>query len=198
MSTDFRANPFISVFRLLDVTAVAVSFLVSFAATSGSFTWLDFADLLVMRIKVGNIVVFAGYLLLCAAIFSALGFYRSHRLSSWKQRICEKSLAVAVITAIFLLLNQLFRISFVTTDFLFLYCLLTLSSLVSSHEIALQVLRLARLRGRNLRHVIIIGEEPDATALAHRISQETRFGYRVLRIIDAREIGDDGGIVGDI
>ena len=51
------------------------------------------------------------------------------------------------------------------------------------HEAALRLLHYARLRGRNLRHVVIVGELQEATALAERFEKESNFGYRVLDII---------------
>jgi FlaA1/EpsC-like NDP-sugar epimerase len=44
-----------------------------------------------------------------------------------------------------------------------------------------------RLRGRNLRSLVIVGEGSDAAALADRIEKEPALGYRVIQIIDARE-----------
>jgi FlaA1/EpsC-like NDP-sugar epimerase len=65
---------------------------------------------------------------------------------------------------------------------------------VLSHEIGLRVLHVARLRGRNLRNVIIVGEGPDVRDLADRVQREPTLGYRVLCIIDARERAENGWI----
>jgi FlaA1/EpsC-like NDP-sugar epimerase len=197
MSPDFRQKIFMPLTRAVDLTALSVSFLASFAISSGSLTWPDFTHVLVMRIKVVNFVVFAGYLVLCSTIFSACGFYRSHRLSHWRQRLSEMLLATTLVTGLFLVLKQFFYIGFALHKFLPVYWLLTLGALFLSHEIALQLLHLARLRGRNLRNIIIVGEGPAATALAERVMQEVNLGYRVLRIIDVGEIADNDGIRGD-
>jgi FlaA1/EpsC-like NDP-sugar epimerase len=197
MSPSFRHKTLTTMSRLTDLGALSVSFLASFAISSGSSTWPDLAYVLVMRIKLVNLVVFAGYLALCAAIFSACGFYRSHRLSDWKQRLNEVLLATTLITGLFLVLKQLFQIGFALQTFLPLFWLLTLGALFLSHETALQLLHLARLRGRNLRHIIIIGEGSAAATLADRVRQEAGLGYHVLRIIDVREITDNDGIRGD-
>jgi FlaA1/EpsC-like NDP-sugar epimerase len=197
MSPSFRHKTLMTMSRLTDLGAVCVSFLASFAISSGSLTWPDLAHVLAMRIKLVNLVVFAGYLALCSAIFSACGFYRSHRLSDWKQRLNEVLLATTLLTALFLVLKQLFQIGFALHTFLLLYWLLTLGALFLSHETALQLLHLARLRGRNLRNIIIIGEGPAAAALAGHVKQEAGLGYHILRIIDVRESTDNDGIRGD-
>ena len=52
---------------------------------------------------------------------------------------------------------------------------------------AQQFLYYARSRGRNLRSIVIVGEGREAVALAERIESDPAHGYRVLRIIDAKE-----------
>ena len=176
---------------------VCGNFLASLAVSSGSLTWPGLAEVLVIRIKVANFVLFVGYLALCSGVFSACGLYRSHRLSHAKQRLYEIFLAVTFISGALLALKPIFLLTFATNSFLLLFWALNFCTLALSHEIALWLLHLARLHGRNLRHVIIIGEGAHATALADRVSQEGSLGYRVLRIIDARGVTEDGYVAGD-
>jgi FlaA1/EpsC-like NDP-sugar epimerase len=197
MSLYFRNHTSLILTRVCDLVLVCGSFLMSMAISSGSLTWPGLAEVLVIRIKVANLVLFVGYLLLCSTVFAACGLYRSHRLSSSKQRLCEILLAVTLISAALLILRGIFLLIFATNEFLLLFFALTFCAVALSHETALGLLYLARLRGRNLRHVIIVGEGPDATALAARVSQDASLGYRVLQIIDARGTTDDGYIAGD-
>jgi FlaA1/EpsC-like NDP-sugar epimerase len=196
MAPDFRRDALLTTGRVLDLVAVSVTFIVSFAISSGTFTWPDFADVLVMRIKVVNLILFVAYLALCSAIFSACGLYRSHRLSHWRQRLYEIVLAVSLIATVFLVLKYLFDIYFAIATFLPLFWGLTLCALLLSHELALRLLQVARVRGRNLRNVVIVGEGPDVMVLANRLRQEVTLGYQILRIIDAREIEDHGRVDG--
>jgi FlaA1/EpsC-like NDP-sugar epimerase len=183
--------------RILDLVIVCASFLTGLAVSSNSLDWPGFAEVLVIRIKVANILLFVGYLVLCTAVFTACGLYRSHRLSSWKQRLHEILLAVTFVTGAFLVLNQFILLEFATNAFLLLFWLLTVGTLMLSHEITLRLLYVARQQGRNLRHIVIVGEGPYADALAHRIRQEKSLGYRILQIIDTREMAEDGWIAGD-
>ncbi|HET9786629.1 MAG TPA: hypothetical protein VFP47_05830, partial [Pyrinomonadaceae bacterium] len=50
-----------------------------------------------------------------------------------------------------------------------------------------QLLSYFRTRGKNLRSLVIVGEGPEAAALADRIETEASLGYRVVGIIDAKE-----------
>lgn len=197
MALNFRNQALITLIRVFDLLLVCAAFLASLAISSNSLSWPGLAEVLVIRIKVANLVLFVGYLLLCSTVLAACGLYRSHRLSYSKQRLYEILLAVTLITAALLILRGIFLLSFATNEFLLLFFALTFCAIALSHEAALGLLYLARLRGRNLRHVIIVGEGPDATALAARVSQDASLGYRVLRIIDARGTTEDGYIASD-
>jgi FlaA1/EpsC-like NDP-sugar epimerase len=197
MSGGSRHRTFVKANRLCDLGLVSVIFLAALAISSSSFTWPSLAEVLVIRIKVANLLLFAGYLGLCWVVLSACGLYRSHRLSRWPRRLYEMCLAVTVLTGALFLLRRPLDLAFATDTFLLLFWLLTLLVLTLSREISLQVLHLARRRGRNLRHIIIIGEGRDAAALATRIGQETSLGYRVLRVIDAEGMSENGRNVAD-
>jgi FlaA1/EpsC-like NDP-sugar epimerase len=197
MPLDFRNHVLIMLIRVSDLVLLCGTFLASLAISSDSLSWPGLAEVLVIRIKVANFVLFMGYLALCSAIFLACGLYRSHRLSHAPQRLYEIFLAVTFISGALLALKPIFSLEFATNSFLSLFWALNFCGLALTHEPALWLLHLARLRGRNLRNVIIVGEGRDATALAERMSQEGSLGYRVLRIIDARGIAEDGYVAGD-
>jgi FlaA1/EpsC-like NDP-sugar epimerase len=198
MLPSFRRSVLMPLTRMFDLSAVCVVFLVTLAISSGSYSWPGLAEVLIIRIKIGNLLLFMAYIVLCSAIFSACGFYRSHRLSHWHQRLSEILFAVTFITGVLLVLRWTRPLAFATNEFLTMFWLLTFCTLVLSHEIARRLLYLARLRGRNLRNVIIIGEGPDVIALADRVRQEAILGYRILRIIDTRELTANGRVASNI
>jgi FlaA1/EpsC-like NDP-sugar epimerase len=171
--------------RLFDLAAVSLTFLAAFALASGSFTWPSFAEVLVLRIKIVNMLIFGGYLALCSVVFSMCGFYVSHRLRRWTRGAREILLATTLITGVLLVLP--FRMEFATKYFFVAFWLLTFVVLVLARVIGQQVLYFARSRGRNLRRIVVVGEDLEATALADRIEKETTLGYRVVRVITAKE-----------
>jgi len=184
--------------RLLDLAALCAAFFAALAISSGNLTWPGLAGILIIRIALGNLLSMAGYLALCSAVFAACGFYASHRLSHWDRRLSAILLAATMTTGVLATMSSVLQFAFATNTFLLLFWLLSVCALFLSRESVRLLLHLARLRGRNLRNVIIVGEEPDATALALHVRQEAGLGYRVLRIIDARkEATEDGRIAGD-
>ena len=77
---------------------------------------------------------------------------------------------------------------FADKTFFMAFWLLTFTVLILTRLIGQQLLYYARLRGRNLRSIVIVGEGPEAATLADRIEKEPTLGYRVVRIIDAKEV----------
>jgi FlaA1/EpsC-like NDP-sugar epimerase len=188
MSPRFRRDLLIKIIKLLDLAAVCVTFLAALAMSSGSLTWPSFVYVLAIRVKVANLLLFMGYIALCSVVFSACGLYRSHRLSCWNQRLYEMLLVVTLLTGVLLALKWPLHLAFATNAFLLLFWILTLCTLWLLHEFARQLLQLARVRGRNLRNVVIVGEGSEITDLVNRMRQEASLGYRVLRTIDAGEL----------
>jgi FlaA1/EpsC-like NDP-sugar epimerase len=184
--------------RLFDLAAVSLTFLAAFAISAGAFTWPSLAHILGMRIALVNLILFALYLGFCSAVFSSCGFYRSHRLSHRTRRVREIFLAVTLITVMLFVLRGPFDLSFATNSFLLSFWLLIFATLVLSYTVAQRLLYYARSRGRNLRSIIIVGESREATALAEGIENDTTLGYRVLRIIDVKETGDDEQVANSI
>jgi FlaA1/EpsC-like NDP-sugar epimerase len=187
MSQSFRRIALLRAAKLFDVGLVSVTFVGAFAISSGSYTWLSFEEVLVLRIKVVNFFMFGGYLALCSAIMSYCGFYLTHRLSPRTRHLREIFIATTLITVFIWVLKWPFHLQFATNKFFLVFWLLTCPAFVLCHGIGQQFLYGFRSRGRNLRNLVIVGEGTDATALADRIEKQSTLGYRVVRVINAKE-----------
>jgi FlaA1/EpsC-like NDP-sugar epimerase len=185
MSPRFRHLLLQRLARLFDLALVSLTFITAFAISSGTLTWPSLAQVLLVRIKIVNILVFGGYLALCSGIFSLCGFYLSHRLSGWSRRVREAVLATTLITAILVVLP--FRMALATKEFFVCFWMLTVGGLVMSRLCADYILYFLRARGRNLRNLVIVAEGEDAAALAEHIEKEPTLGYRVIRVINPKE-----------
>ena len=185
MSPRFQRIALLRAAKLFDLLAVSSTFIAAFAIAFGSFTWPSFTQVLVLRIKVVNIFIFGGYLTLCSLIFSSCGFYLSHRMSHWSRQVREILLATTLITGVLLVLPL--PMVFATKLFFIAFWLLTVIVLILARMVGRQLLYYARSHRRNLRSIVIVAESPDAGALADRIEKEPSLGYRVVRIIDAKE-----------
>ena len=171
--------------RLFDLLVVSMTFVAAVAISSHYFTWPTLAEFLLLRIKVVNILVYCGYLLVCSAIFSICGFYLSHRLSHWTRQTREIFVATTIITGVLLVLPR--EMKFATKEFLIVFWLINFSVLALTRVVGYHLFYYLRSRGKNLRNLVIVGEGLDAVALADRIERETTLGYRVLRIINTKD-----------
>jgi FlaA1/EpsC-like NDP-sugar epimerase len=185
MSPNSRRIFLLRAARVFDLATVSVTFIAAVAISSHYFTWPSVAEFLLLRIKVMNILVYFGYLIVCSAIFSICGFYLSHRLSLWTKQAREIFVATTLITGVLLLLPR--QMNFATRDFLIVFWLINFCFLALARVLGFHLIYYLRSRGKNLRNLVIVGEGPDAIALANRIQRETTLGYRVLRIINTKD-----------
>ena len=172
MSSNFQRVALQRAARIFDLAVLVATFLAAFVISSGSFSWLSFEQVLVLRIKVVNVFLFFGYLMLCSAILSRCGIYLTHRLSRRTRRLREILMAATLITITIWVLRWPLELDFATDQFLLIFWLLTCAALMLSHWVGQRLLYYARLRGRNLRRIVIVAESPDAAALADRIERE--------------------------
>jgi FlaA1/EpsC-like NDP-sugar epimerase len=185
MQSNFRRIVLLRGIKLFDLAVVTLTFVAAFAIANDTFNWPKFTEVLTLRIKVVNFFIFGGYLIFCSLVFSACGFYRSHRMSLWTRWNREILLATILITGVLLVLPL--RMAFATKYFYLVFWLLTAAFLTLSRIVTQHLLYYLRSRGRNLRNIVIVGEGKDATALAERIEKENTLGYCVVRIINAKE-----------
>jgi FlaA1/EpsC-like NDP-sugar epimerase len=187
MSPNIQRVVFLRTAKLFDLSCVALSFLAALVIASGSYSLLSFADFLTMRIQIFNLLFLIAYVIGCAVTFTSCGFYVSHRLSHWPRRVREIFISVTLITGVLFASRTPFDFDFASNRFLVLFWLFSFAGLLVTRVFGQHLLHRLRLRGRNLRSIVIVGEGSDAAALADRIEKEPALGYRVIQIIDARE-----------
>jgi FlaA1/EpsC-like NDP-sugar epimerase len=188
MSPNFRRVIIQRSAKLLDLWIMGSSFFAALAVTSGSDSVLSFAEVLAIRIKVFNLICFVVFVLVCAATFASCGFYVSHRLSHWRRRAREILIAVSFMTGLLLVLRSPLDFQFANNRFLIAFWTLNFGFLLGTRMLGQQLLYLVRRRGRNLRSIVVVGEGLEAAALADRVEKEPALGYRVVRVIDAKEV----------
>jgi FlaA1/EpsC-like NDP-sugar epimerase len=188
MPSDFRRQVLLFLMKLLDLAAVCGGFVAALAVSTDSVTLSRVSELLMIRVKVSNILLFVAFLGICWAIFTACGMYESHRLSHWPRRLREVLTAVTLATVALIAMRSGIRLAFATNAFLGAFWGLTACAVLLLRESVRLALHFLRRHGRNLRDVIIIAEKPDAIALQQEMATEAGLGYRVLRVINIEDI----------
>jgi|SRR5262249_53511123 len=144
----------------------------------------SFSGFLSMRIKLVNFLVFAIVLLAWHLIYLERGLYESNRLSNTRERMMQELKASGLATASVLFAAVSFKIRMITGPFLILFWAVNSFGLVASRAILRYFLRRIRLKGHNLRNILIVGTNSRALTVAHRLQSKPEWGYRILGFTD--------------
>jgi exopolysaccharide biosynthesis polyprenyl glycosylphosphotransferase len=145
---------------------------------------LPLFDFLSMRVKLWNFAIVAMMIVVWHLVFSMFGFYVSTRLATRRSLITDTVKATTVAVLCFAVAAQLFRIKMATPRFLVLLWVLSSVFVPSARVVIRYLLHAIRRRGRNLRHMLIIGTNSRAMGFASRIEARSEVGYRVLGFVD--------------
>jgi exopolysaccharide biosynthesis polyprenyl glycosylphosphotransferase len=148
-------------------------------------TDMSLGPVLAIRIRVVNFVLFLLLLLLWYAIFSWAGMYRSSRLSSvrWVE-VCRVVQATSLGTIAVICAANVFNIRLVTQPFAVAFWTATTVLYIVERLLLNSLLESMRRRGRNLRHLLIVGTNARACGFARKIEARQELGYRILGFVD--------------
>jgi exopolysaccharide biosynthesis polyprenyl glycosylphosphotransferase len=170
--------------KLFDLAVMVLSFALATVPALGVGLTISMAEFFSMRVKVQNLIIFFGLLILWHVLFSIFGLYASHRMSS---RAAESADVVKATTLGSLGLwgaAALFHIQMASLPFLIVFLVISTGMLVCSRLAMRMVLAQARLHGRNLRNVLIVGTSRRAVEFAGKLQANPQLGYRVIGFAD--------------
>jgi len=137
-----------------------------------------------VRVKLINVLIFCGILLAWHGIFSLCGQYQSQRLARWRSVIANATRATTFASLFLGVAAMVFRITMITPQFLLLFWICASSLVAGSRVLIRGGLELVRVRGRNLRYILILGTNHRAIEFARRLDATPEWGYRVLGFVD--------------
>lgn len=181
---------------LLMLAALCVAILINYAPEAQVPTSQYAIDFLSTRVKVTNAVLGAAMLLAWYLVFNLQGIYRSHRLSRFVEEIREIGRAVFLATLMLLMVAQLGQWRIIT-----LWTAACVGGigfvLVVSMRVLLRLnLRRLRLRGHNIKTLLIVGGGPRARWFANEIGERTDLGYRIIGYVDDETNFNGHGVKG--
>jgi exopolysaccharide biosynthesis polyprenyl glycosylphosphotransferase len=178
-------------YKLFDLLVMIFSFaLATWITFYDQAATFSFGDFLAMRIKVQNFVLFIGLILGWQFIFSAFALYHSKRLSGRKKEITDLLKATTLSALLLYLSAWLFDMSLITPLFLLIFWVSGSLICISSRYILRRILEWLRLKGRNLRFMVIVGSNKRARDFAKRIEAKPELGYRFLGFVDEKWYGN--------
>lgn len=117
-------------------------------------------------------------------LLTGFDLYMSRRLVTRGNEYMSSLFAVVIASAFLALLGALLAQPINDPAFLITFMLVTATLLLPGRLFGRMFLHAARVHGRNLRFVAIVGSGPEAMKLAKKIEDDARMGYRVLGMFD--------------
>ena len=167
-----------------DVLVMVIAFVIGAAIVSYEASSFSFSAFVSMRIKVQNFIVFLGLLGIWHIIFSSYGLYHSRRISSRGSETSDILQATAIGVLISAIVSVFLGISMATPLFLVVFWLAA-SLLTITWRLALRyLLGWLRIKGRNLRFMVIVGTNQRGLSFAREIEEKPEYGYRIIGFVD--------------
>lgn len=141
-------------------------------------------DFLSTRITIANALLCASMLLVWYVVFNLQGIYRSHRLSRFSEELREIGRAVFLASLMLLMMAQIGRWQTITLRAAASVALIGLVLIVFMRLLLRLNLRRLRLRGHNIKKLLIVGGGPRARWFANEVRQRNDLGYRIVGYVD--------------
>lgn len=146
--------------------------------------WARLGRAFELRLTLWNLLLLLALMMVWHAIFAAFGLYSSRRLSSAAAEIRDIVKATSLGTAAVLGADWLIDITPVTPPWLLVFWVLTTST-TAVYRLTLRiVLKRFRVRGRNLRNIVIVGTNARALRFAELVENKPTLGYQIRGFVD--------------
>jgi exopolysaccharide biosynthesis polyprenyl glycosylphosphotransferase len=188
--TSFRRQILLRMFIFYDVAVLGLSLCVAMLSPYAGARF-SLAEALAMRVSVHNVLLIAALLYAWHWIFHLIGLYQSHRLSSRTSEIKDVIKASTLATVLLALLGATLRLRSATPESVGIFWLISTSTLLFSRLAMRAFLRAVRVRGRNLRSIVVVGTNNRALAFARGIQSRPELGYQVGGFVDEKWIAHD-------
>ena len=170
--------------KLLDLTVLVAAYGLATALVVYGDQKISLESFLAIRVKLSNIAIFLAAMVVWHAIFTASGLYKSRRLSTRVAELFDIFKATTMCTLCVVILTTMFSIRMVNSRFLAYFWIISFIATVLTRISLRYALSRLRRRGRNLRHVLILGTNPRALEFARRIETSPERGYRLVGFVD--------------
>jgi len=185
----FRRQILLKAFKVFDLLIMVSSFALAASVVYYRFDIASFEQFLSMRIKVRNFALFLGFMIVWHIIFSLFGLYHSRRLSTRWSEIIDVMKATFLGTLVIFIAALVLDLIMIIPTFLAIFWAGSTVITILNRLLLRYVLEWFRLRGRNLRFMVIAGTNPRAVKFAQKIEKKPELGYRLSGFIDQEWAG---------
>lgn len=182
--TKFRRQFLVKLFTLSDLAIMAASFAIAAIPESYLTFHVSATPFFSMRIKLQNMMVFFGLLVVWHCVFSGFGLYHSKRLEAGRNDIKDVLKATTISTFVLLIAGIMFRIRMVTPVFLVAFWSTNNLIIICFRLLLRRILAWIRIHGRNLRRLLIVGTNQRAIQFARSLQARPELGYELVGFVD--------------
>src|SRR6267142_6203333 len=179
------ANLFLKISDLLlMLCALSLAILINYVPEAQVSITTYAIDFLSTRVKVGNALLCGSMVIVWYMVFNLQSIYRSHRLSRFTEELKEIGRAVFLASLMLLIVAHIGRWQTITLWTATCVGLIGLALIVAMRVLLRLNLRRLRVRGHNIKKLLIVGGGPRARWFANEIRKRTDLGYRIIGYVD--------------
>ncbi len=186
-----RRKALMTLLKLTDLAVVTAALVISVAVDSNGKAITGWPAVLEMRVSLRNFLFVGAYLVAWHFILKMRGLYNSYRLSPASRELGDIAIAVLVAAAPLLPLSFFIGFDHLDERDAITFGVVSFVALGIERRLLRAVARRARGWGRNLREVIIVGDESCALDAAVKLVQREGLGYRVIEILGTGSVSPD-------
>jgi exopolysaccharide biosynthesis polyprenyl glycosylphosphotransferase len=176
--------------KIYDLLVMLVAFILAAMPPFAQMDAPTFAEVLGMRIKLHNFLLFFGFLIAWNGLFSYFGLYREQRLTA-SMRATSLDIAKAVLGGVIMIcvVAVVTTIELITIRSLLVFWAMAFGLCILGRVMLRVVLR--RRSDSRSSHLVIVGTNPRAVALAKRIEANSDLDYRLVGFVDEHWAGEE-------
>jgi len=171
-------------FKIYDLASMVFCFFLAALIVDLPVGYDCFIQFLSVRIKIQNVLLFGGFILIWYGIFLRFGIYSSRRFHTYWDEISVTLMATTSGTLALLVIKLLFNIKMANTAYILVFWATISLFAVLSRVIIKLILTEIRLRGRNLLNVVFVGVNARSLRFARKIDEKPELGYRIMGFVD--------------
>jgi exopolysaccharide biosynthesis polyprenyl glycosylphosphotransferase len=191
------ANLFLKVTDLLlMLCALSLAIVLNYASAAHVSVSEYSLDFLSTRIKITNALLCAAMVLVWYLVFNLQGIYRSHRLSKFSEELKEIARAVFLASLMLLMVAQVGHWQSITLWTATCVGLIGLLLILTMRVLLRLNLRRLRLRGHNIKRLLIVGGGPRARWFTNEVRRRNDLGYRLIGYVDDETNFNGDGVKG--
>jgi exopolysaccharide biosynthesis polyprenyl glycosylphosphotransferase len=176
---------FSNLVKLFDMATVLLCFGLATITVSHIFsTRLSLVEFLALRIKIQNLIIFSSILLLWHQVFRIFDMYESRRLSRQRDEVVDIVKATSLGTLLMYGIALAFHVTMINYVFAGVFWTSLAFITVAGRVGVRLVLRQVRIKGKNLRNVVVVGSNDAAIQFARKVELSPWLGYRILAFVD--------------